>query len=181
MQDYVKPYIEKIERFAKSAKSAKSIDKQIELLIIGGLALSLYGLPRYTIDIDAEIKCDNETYFEFLEYMKDEGTAFNISDNISGWGIVPLPAGYRDRAKTVYSSDNLTIKVLEPVDFVFAKLMRGTEEDLRDIIDVIRKFNILKESLAERKKLIDFPKDTETLFFNKKFQYLLELMSKSKQ
>lgn len=173
MQDYVKPYIDKIERFAKSR------DEPIELLLIGGLALSLYGLPRYTIDIDAEIKCSSETYFEFLEYMKDEGTAFNISDNISGWGIVPLPSGYQDRSKTIYSSDYLTIKVLEPVDFVFSKLMRGTEEDLRDIMDVIRKFNITKDSLAERKRFIQFPKDPETLFFNKKFQHLIELMSKS--
>ncbi len=176
MQDFVKPYIEKIEQFVKSAKSK---GERIELLLIGGLALSLYGLPRYTIDIDAEIKCDSETYFEFLEYMKHEGTAFNISDNISGWGIVPLPSGYQDRAKTIYSSDYLTIKVLEPVDFVFSKLMRGTEEDLRDIMDVIRKFNITKDSLTERERFIKFPKDPETLFFNKKFQYLLELMSKS--
>ena len=170
MQDYVKPYIEQIEAFARAK------DEPMELLLIGGLAMSFYGSPRYTIDIDAEIRCSNEIYFEFLEYLKKEGLAFNIGDNISGWGIVPLPSNYRERAKTVYSSAYLTLKILDPIDFVFSKLMRGTEEDLRDILDVIQRFNITKDALCERKKLIQFPKDPETLFFKKKFQHLMGLL-----
>lgn len=170
MQDYVKSYIERIEAFARTKGDP------IELLLIGGLAMSFYGSPRYTVDIDAEIRCGNEIYFEFLEYLKKEGVAFNISDNISGWGIVPLPSDYKERAKTVYSGDYLTLKILDPVDFVFSKLMRGTEEDLTDIMDVVRRFNITKDALYERKRLIQFPKDPETLFFEKKFQHLIELM-----
>lgn len=170
MQDYVKPYIERIEAFAKAK------DEPIELLLIGGLAMGFYGSPRYTIDIDAEIRCGNEIYFEFLEYLKKEGFAFNIGDNISGWDIVPLPSDYKERAKTVYSGDYLTVKILDPIDFVFSKLMRGTEEDLRDILDVIQRFNITKDALCERERLIQFPKDPETLFFKKKFQHLMELM-----
>lgn len=54
MHTYVKPYVEKIESLAKSKK------ERIELLIIGGLAMGFYGLPRHTIDIDAEIKCSME-------------------------------------------------------------------------------------------------------------------------
>ena len=160
---------------------AKAKDEPIELLLIGGLALSLYGLQRYTIDIDAEIRCGDETYFDLLEYLKNAGVAFNISDNISGWGIIPMPSDYKERAKTVYNSEYLTIKILDPVDFVFSKLMRGTEEDIRDILDVIHKINITKASICSRKSLIRFPKDPETLFFNKKFQRLMELMNEDKQ
>ena len=175
MPDYVKPYIDKIETFAKARGEA------VELLLVGGLALSLYGLPRYTIDIDGEIKCGSDTYFEFIEYLKKDGAAFNLSGNISGWGIVPLPPNYQERAKTVYSGDYLTLKILDPVDFIFSKLMRGTEEDLQDIMDVIRKFNISKEALIERGKLIQFPKDPETLLFKKKFQHLMELIVTSRK
>ncbi|MCC7201840.1 MAG: hypothetical protein IT393_04135 [Nitrospirae bacterium] len=170
MQDYVKSYVERIEAFAKSK------GKPIELLLIGGLAMAYYGAPRYTVDIDAEIRCGNEIYFEFLEYLRKEGIASNISDNISGWGIVPMPSNYKERAQTVYTSDYLTLKILDPVDYVFSKLMRGTDEDLSDIMEVIQRFNITKDSLRERKKLIQFPKDPETLFFEKKFQHLMELM-----
>ncbi len=170
MPDYVKPYIDKIEAFARSK------NETIDLLLIGGLAMSFYGIPRHTIDIDAEIRCSDETYFELIEFLKGENTSFNISENISGWGIIPLPADYRERARKVYESETLIIKILDPVDFIFSKLMRGTEEDFNDAIEVIRKYAIAKDSLLEREKFIKFPKDPETLFFKKIFQHLLELI-----
>jgi len=168
MHDYVKSYIDKIEGFARLKKES------IELLLVGGLAMSFYGMPRYTVD--AEIKCSEEVYFKLIEYLKKENLSFNISDNINSWGVIPLPDSYRERAQTVYKSDYLTLKVPEPVDFVFSKLLRGTEEDFSDASQVINKHKITKDSLIERKKLIRFPKDPETLFFERKFQHLMELI-----
>ena len=170
MQDYVKSYIDKIEAFAKSKKES------IGLLVVGGLAMDFYGIPRYTIDIDAEIKCSNKIYFELIEYLRKENISFNIGENISRWGIIPLPTNYMERAKNVYQSEYLTILILDPVDFVYSKLLRGTEEDFNDAAAVIRKYNITKDSLIERERLVQFPKDTETLFFKKKLQHLLELI-----
>lgn len=170
MQNYVRSYLDKIEKFATAKK------ERIELLLIGGLAMSFYGMLRYTVDIDAEIRCSNETYFGLLEYLEKEKIPSHISDNISGWGIVPLPANYKERTKIVYKGKYLILKVLDPVDFIFSKLMRGTEEDFRDAIDIIQKFSITKESLFERKSLIQFPKDPETLFFKKKFAHLIDLI-----
>ncbi len=170
MHDYVKPYIEKIERFAKAKKES------VELILIGGLAMSFYEIPRYTIDIDAEIKCSEEFFSGLVEYLRKENVNFNISENISGWGIIPLPANYRERATTVYKSDFLILKILDPADFVFSKLLRGTEEDFSDATQVIKMNTISKNLLIEREKLIHYPKDTETLFFKKKFQHLMELV-----
>ncbi len=170
MQDYVKQYIEKIESYAKVK------NEQAELLLIGGLAMSFYEIPRHTIDIDAEIKCSEEFFIGLVEYLRKEKINFNISENISGWGVVPLPAKYRGRAITVYKSDFLILKILDPVDFVFSKLLRGTEEDFSDATEVIKRYKIEKDLLAEREKLILYPKDTETLFFKKKFQHLMELL-----
>ncbi len=172
MHDYVKPFIEKIEYLVK-----KKAEK-VELLLIGGLAMSFYELPRFTVDIDAEIQCSDECYLDIMDYLKKEGIASNISDNIDGWGMIPLPGGYRDRAKKVYESDYLKLKVLDPVDFVFSKILRGTEEDFDDVIEVIKKFHVNEEDLKDREKLIKFPKDPETFFFRKKFSYLLTLINK---
>ena len=144
MQDFVKSYIDKIEAFAKSKKES------IGLLVVGGLAMDFYGIPRYTIDIDAEIKCSNKIYFELIEYLRKENISFNIGENISRWGIIPLPTNYMERAKNVYQSEYLTILILDPVDFVYSKLLRGTEEDFNDAAAVIRKYNITKDSLIER-------------------------------
>ena len=170
MQDFVKSYIDKIEAFAKSKKES------IGLLVVGGLAMDFYGIPRYTIDIDAEIKCSNKIYFELIEYLRKKNISFNSGESISRWGIIPLPTNYMERAKNVYQSEYLTILILDPVDFVYSKLLRGTEEDFNDAAAVIRKYNITKDSLIERERLVQFPKDTETLFFKKKFQHLLELI-----
>ncbi len=170
MQDYVKSLIERIESFGKEK------NETIELLIIGGIAMAFYGLPRYTSDIDAEIKCSDEVYFELLEHLKKDKIAFNIGEDISAWGIIPLPTGYRERAKIVYRGEFLILKVLEPIDFVFSKLRRGTEEDIRDAIEVIRRFDIRKDKLIGHERLIKYPKDPETLFFKKKFQHLMKIM-----
>ncbi|MCX7794797.1 MAG: DUF6036 family nucleotidyltransferase [Thermodesulfovibrionales bacterium] len=173
MQDYVKPYITLIEDFLKAR------NKNLDILLIGGLAMSFYGKPRYTIDIDGEINCEEYLYEELTAYLKNKKINFNLGENISGWGVVPLPEGYRERALIVYSSDRLTLKVLDPIDFIFSKLMRGTEEDFKDIIDVIKQYNISSDKILEREKLIKYPKDPETFFFKKKFQHLLDLLKVS--
>lgn len=170
MHDYVRPYIDKIENFAREK------NEHIELLLVGGLAMSFYGNPKYTVDIDGEIKCGDKVYFELFEYLKNEGVAYNLSDNISGWGIIPLPEGFRGRASTVYKSEYITLKVLDPVDYVFSKLLRGTEEDFHDALEVIKNYKITRDSLIEKQGLIKFPKDPETLFFKRKIQHLLSLM-----
>ncbi|MFN3741030.1 MAG: DUF6036 family nucleotidyltransferase, partial [Thermodesulfovibrionales bacterium] len=140
------------------------------------LAMSFYGSPRYTMDIDGEINCEEGLYDELTEYLRKKNINFNLSENISAWSIVPLPEGYRKRAFMVYQGKGLVIKVLEPVDFIFSKLLRGSEEDLRDILDVIKKYNISSNELLEREKLIKYPKDIETFFFKKKFQHLVGLL-----
>ena len=94
--------------------------------------------------------------------------------------MIPLPTGYRKRARTVYKSKYLVIKTLETIDFIFSKLLRGTETDFQDIINVAKKYNITASSLERRQKLVRFPKDPETLFFRKKFSHLLELLKSSK-
>lgn len=169
MRASVKSYVEKIEKFAAQKK------EKIEILLVGGLAMSFYGISRFTIDIDAEINCSERIYFGLLEYLKKERVAFNISDNINAWGIIPLPDGYRNRARMVYDSKYFVLRVLEPVDFVFSKLLRGTEEDFKDSLKVIKKYKITLENLKERKEFIHFPKDPETLFFKKKFTHLMNL------
>lgn len=170
MQDYVRSYISVIEDFLKEK------NKRAEIILTGGLAMSFYGSPRYTVDIDGEINCEEELYDGLTEYLRKKKINFNLSENISGWSIVPLPEGYRERATPVYHGERLIIKVLEPVDFVFSKLLRGTEEDFQDILAVIKTYNISPEKLLEREKLVRYPKDPETFFFKKKFQHLLELL-----
>jgi len=40
-----------------------------------------------------------------------------------------MPPGYRDRAQDVVYRPNIRVRVLAPVDFIVAKLRRGTDID----------------------------------------------------
>jgi len=167
---FLKKYIDAIEEYLSRT------DENAELLLIGGLAMAAYGLSRHTEDIDAEIRCSDKTYDGLANHLKSKGLVLNMGEDISRWGIVPLPDGYRDRATALYKEKNLVLKVLDPLDFIFSKLTRGTELDFADIIDVIKKFRIASGDIHKRDKLVVYPKDPETLFFKKKLKHLFELM-----
>ena len=80
-----------------------------------------YGVKaRATMDIDAEIVRGDleEVYFE----LKKRGFESDLSENISGWSVISLPKGYRDRAITIYQDDQLKVSVLNPHDFIIMKL-----------------------------------------------------------
>lgn len=44
--------------------------KEIKYIVVGGLAVNLYGIPRMTYDIDILLNLDNENIHNFLSLMK---------------------------------------------------------------------------------------------------------------
>jgi len=53
-----------------------------------------------------------------------------------------MPPGYRDRATVLSDEPGVTISLLAPVDFIIAKLRRGTDEDLTDAAWIAARFHI---------------------------------------
>src|SRR5690349_19302966 len=110
--------------------------RPLDVLLIGRLALYAYGSHEaHTDDVDAELAHDVE---EVGTFLKHHGVPSNLSENISGWSIVSLPPGYRERARLLHHKDQLRVSLLDPVDFVISKLRRGTEQDLADAEFVAR-------------------------------------------
>jgi hypothetical protein len=147
--------------------------KPLELILVGGLALQYYGMEgRATIDLDAEIRGDLEGLFNFL---KQRGIPSDLGEDMTGWSVVSMPPGYRDRAKEIVRDENLVIKVLEPVDFVIAKLRRGTEEDMSDATYVARRFVLDRADIARRAEdaVNNSPKDTLIFVFRKNAELFL--------
>jgi hypothetical protein len=103
--------------------------QRLDVLLIGRLALYAYGSSEaQTDEVDAELAQDVERGSVFL---KQHGVPCNLSESISGWSIVSLPPGYRDRAKVLREREDLRVSILDPTDFIISKLRRGTEQDLR--------------------------------------------------
>ncbi|WP_457643142.1 DUF6036 family nucleotidyltransferase [Persephonella sp.] len=148
--------------------------EDLELILIGGLALQLYGLEnRATIDIDAEIEKGN--LFELYRFLKEKGIPADLTESISGWSVIAMPEGYKERAKPVLKDGKLTIKLLDPYDFVIAKLRRGTQEDLDDALFVARKFSLEPEKILEFGELAvkSSVKDTALLSFRERLKIFI--------
>lgn len=146
----------------------------VDLLLIGGLAMAGYGYPdRPTMDVDGEVQ---EGIRELRDYLSQHGVPANLGQNISGWSVVAMPPGYRDRSTLFVDEPHLRIRLLAPLDFVIAKLRRGTEEDLVDATSVAQRFCIPPDEIqrAASAALAASLEDTALFLFEQTVQRFCE-------
>ena len=160
--------------YEKLAKSLAEKNLKARIIAVGRSALELYGIEaQYTQDIDFELIAEDEVWkdleaiIEGLEVRADYGESFDR------WSVVPMPEGYRERAKCVMKFGKVEVCVLDPVDYVIGKLRRGTVEDEEDARLVIKRFGIKKEEIARRLELIKPVKDIEYFLFRKRMESFL--------
>ena len=142
-------------------------DTPVDLLLVGALALRAYGVPvRITYDVDAELQ---GPLMPLRDYLMSKNIPADLTQNFSGWSVVAMPPGYRDRAVALINQPRLRIRVLSPVDFVIAKLRRGTELDLDDALLVARQHHLSIEIIRDsaREALAASPQDTALFLFQK--------------
>ncbi|MCM8813989.1 MAG: nucleotidyltransferase family protein [Candidatus Omnitrophica bacterium] len=132
---------------------------KIEYAIIGGVAVSLYGDPRMTQDIDVNIILDQEDLPKILQQSKKYGFAPAVPDfdrfvkevgvllmKFSKKGITgkfdfviaqnPIEFAGIKRAK-VYTLFNLEVKVVTPEDLLLHKLLSDRPRDHEDARGII--------------------------------------------
>lgn len=139
----------------------------VDLLLVVGLALQAYGLAeRATQDIDGELIGDPEP---LAQYLRGHQIPADLGENMSGWSVVAMPSGYRDRASVFLEEPGLRIRLLSPTDFIIAKLRRGTELDLEDALYVARRFGVTTAAVqnAAEAAIGASPKDTALFAFRK--------------
>ena len=82
-----------------------------------------------------------------------------------------MPPGYNDRATDLINQANLRVRVLAPIDFVIAKLRRGTDLDPDDAWLVARHYGLSVDmiqsspelplpSLPPRHSAVSFPENS---------------------
>ena len=138
----------------------------VEVLLVGALALQAYGYQdRLTRDLDAEVVGPIEALTEFLSR---HSIPADLTTNFSG-SIVAMPPGYRDRATDLVHQANLHVRLLAPIDFVIAKLRRGTDLDLDDASFVANRFHLTTDHIrkAAAAAIDASPKDTALFLFQK--------------
>lgn len=142
-------------------------------ILLGGAALPFYGVSRGTEDVDVEIfrAASFEDVSALADKIKGAGIDGDISANASGWGMIPLPTGYRERA---IETDLPNLRVLDPVDFVLSKLRRGIHDDMQDSLMVSEAQGITIPDIRERAGLIQLPADPITGQFLKRLDYFFD-------
>ncbi len=153
----------------------KETGEPVELILIGGLALEIYGAEnRATMDVDAEVIKGN--LYKLYEFFKEKGIPADLTENISGWSVISMPKEYRERAKTVLKDKEFIIKILDPYDFVIAKLRRGTNEDMEDALFVAKKYKLNPERIKEfaKNSIENSVKDTAIFSFKRRIEIFLE-------
>lgn len=139
----------------------------VDLLLVGGLALQAYGYTdRSTLDVDGELAGNLDPLVHFL---RDHQVPADLGENMSGWSVVAMPPGYRDRASVHLEQPGLRLRLLHPGDFIIAKLRRGTDLDLEDAEYVARRFHVSAKAVrdAAEAAIAASPQDTAIFLFRK--------------
>jgi len=90
-------------------------------------------------------------------------------ENISGRSIVAMPPGYRKRTSIWHEESRIRLRLLDPADFIIAKLRRGTDQDLDDAEYVATRFTILPDAVqaSAETAIKASPQDTALFLFKK--------------
>lgn len=93
----------------------------------------------------------------------------DLTQNFSGWSVVAMPPGYRDRARVLVNQPGLRVSVLAPIDFILAKLRRDTDVDLEDALFVAHRYQITADDLrlTAHAALAASPQDTALFLVRK--------------
>ncbi len=145
------------QQLAATVKFLTTLD--IDYVIIGGIAVSIYGRPRFTADIDVNIVLEKERVDIFLKEGKKYGfypIRKNIKMVVKKTGVIPMrylkgkTIGLCDfiiaentierlalkRAKTK-KIDSVKAKLVTPEDLIIHKLTSPRAQDLEDVRGVL--------------------------------------------
>jgi len=137
-------------------------------ILSGGAALPFYGADHGTVDIDLEIQNAGYEQIEKINtQIEAAGIEADVTGDSSGWGMIPLPSGYRDR---VIEIEIPGLSILDPIDFILSKMRRGIERDLTDSIEVAKTQKVTREDIEGRLKLVDLPADPVTEIYNRRLE-----------
>ncbi len=119
----------------------------LHIVLTGGQAMAAYGVERATNDIDAEMIEGDVDHLS--DWLLAHSVQSDISEDISGWGMISLPPSYKNRVRNVITGTHLRIDVLNPIDWVISKLGRGTDEDINDVMIVVEKLRLHPKDIFE--------------------------------
>ena len=107
-----------------------------ELLLLGGSALIMLGMPRSTLDVD--YLGDDLVHDDFQRTIDRVAAELHIHvDAVPIGNFVPVPAGAAARHIPLGRFGTLEVSAFDPYTIALSKLNRGFDSDLDDIVFLI--------------------------------------------
>jgi hypothetical protein len=109
------------------------------IYLVGGTTMVFEGLRAQSLDIDLILDvapADYAAMMQAIRELKDQ-LALNVEEASPG-DFIPLPAGYQERALFVGRYGQLDVFHFDPYSTALSKIARGTEEDLNDVLALLR-------------------------------------------
>lgn len=125
-------------------KADKIFNHKIEIIAVGGTAMTLLGLKSSTADVDFCL--DKKDADDFKRVI---GNEFRVDIFTDGFIFSEqLPPDYKEKSKEIRVMKNVILKALDPVDIIITKAARFNARDSEDIEALAKHVN--KKELAER-------------------------------
>lgn len=134
-------------------------EEKIKYVILGGIAVSIYGEPRLTADIDVNIVFDKGKIDGFLKRAKRYGfysSTSNVKRIAKKTGVIPLSFVRRNvsgrcdiiiaenpleytaiRRCKIKKIDGIKIRIVSPEDLIIHKITSSRPRDLEDLRGIL--------------------------------------------
>jgi hypothetical protein len=128
---------DRIELFLR--RLGERFRKPGRVYLVGGTTMVFEGFREQSIDIDLTFEVESSDHAEMIQAIREleEQLALNVEE-VSPGDFIPLAEGYRERAVFVGRYGQLDIYHFDFYATALSKIARGTEEDLHDVLALLR-------------------------------------------
>ena len=147
------------------------LDKEIDLIAVGGTAMTLLGLKPSTIDIDFNLSSEHAEIFRKALEDIPHGYRIDIFEN-GGIFSQQLPDGFEKECVPVKRFSKINLLALHPLDIVATKIGRLDGRDIQDIEACIKGFSLTREQIRKRANMVEYAGREENYRHN--LEYVLK-------
>ena len=166
-------------------KLDQKLEERVEIVAIGGTALSLSGEREYSKDIDIcyiDYSSPPDFARAIVEAGKEVGIASKDIEMFHGFemSLLDIPR-FSERAITYTPSSfkNIILKIMHPADIILSKIYRGELKDIDDVKKLLDDKIITVQELQRR--FIDVVRNQKDFGVRKEFVHKYELFIKTYQ
>jgi hypothetical protein len=163
------------------------VDRHLEVVAVGGSALSMLDLKAETKDIDIMLlNCSDDVILEIADKImekypeKEVDIWANYKMAVHKDGRIFYQEFPRDCCNTLPTEPvafkNIELKLLNPLDILVSKIGRNSADDLSDMVSIVRRYAFKKEEVENRFNLYMQSYGGSKSAVQSNFKYVIETL-----